>query len=260
MTKAFWQSKVAYVTVILISVALGIVIWIRDVNYPTIVPLIASSFLVTIGFVSAKILSSVIANHLNTKLLSILHVELDPKQFATKYEPVVRKLNINKNREARFAYSYLADGYALCGNYGKAIETIENLKPFIDRDIALRGLYYTNTASYLTMAGEYQKAQEALSELRHVVEDTRQGKKALSCNLETSAKIIKNRIASLSGRGAKTSSLLEQLEKATYRIRRLEILEALAKDADFRQKPEKAEEYKAMLKEEAGNTIYKNRF
>lgn len=256
MIRGFWQSRLAFLGISAAALALAVAVWVRDRAYPIYIPILASLLTLAIGLVAARLLGNVIANQCNTKALGILHVDMDPKKFLEKYKTVPEMM---KKDTAGYvlARAYLADGYAADGDFLTAMQTLcpVDAEP-CQKDIALRGLYYNNYCRYALGAGDLVKAEEAAAGLEMVVEGARVSKPALSTNLAESLRLHRNQIACITGEPVEQEWLTEQMEKATYLLRRMDAAQALAQDAMNRGDTPKAREYLRILSREGGKTYF----
>lgn len=253
MIRGFWQSKLTAVGLPALSAVLAAVLWIRDrqQGYPLYIPAVASVLLLALGAVAGKIAGNIVANARNTRLLSLLHVELDPAAFLSAYEPVPGRLKAG-SWDFAVARSYLADGYAAAGEFDRAMDT---LCPDCAGKPALSGLYYGNLCSYALSKGDCARAREAAAGLEAVLEDGK-ANPAFAQNMRLVLNLCRERLTCLEGGKVDRQWLTGQLERAPFALRRLEILETLARYALLRGRTEEAGEYLDQICQGAGKTWY----
>ena len=105
MIYAFKRGRIGFSVVMGISILLSVLIWFRDQNYPIYVPIIASTLMLALGYVSARLMGNVMASSENTRYLGYLHMELDPKKFLSFYEGIPSR--VKGENTAAICRSYL---------------------------------------------------------------------------------------------------------------------------------------------------------
>lgn len=257
MIRGFWQSKLAACVVFAASVGVTVAIWIRDRAYPVYIPALASVLMLSIGYLAGRLLGNVVANGQNTKYLGLLHMELDPQAFLQGYAPVPDRLKAGTPDYA-VARAYLADGYGAAGEFDRAIATLcPDCRTRKGEDPALKGLYYNNLCAYTLGKEDLVRAREALQNLETVVTDTQYTRPALSLNFAQCLRLYRNRLACLEGGAVDVEWLEEQLPKAQYKLRRLELAQTLAQWALREGELSTARKYLKLLSQEAGKTHYR---
>ena len=223
MSQAFKRSKIASAIVMILSVAIAIIIWFRDRDHHVIVPIIASTLMLGIGYFSSRVLGNVLASMENTRYLGYLHMELDPEKFLAHYEGLPNRM---KGSDAAVCRSYLADGYAAAGRFDEAVQTLSPEPPA--DNLPVQGLYASNRAGYYLGKGDAQGAAEAIAALEEVIDACRLQKAELANNLTVSLKIHKQHLNCLTGKSVNTGWLEDAFKSAQYNLRRLEIARILA--------------------------------
>lgn len=226
MSQAFKRSKIASAVVMILSVAIAVVIWIRDREHHIIVPIIASTLMLGIGYFSARVLGNVLASMENTRYLGYLHMELDPEKFLQHYEGIPDRM---KGSDAAICRGYLADGYAAAGRYDEAIQVL-SVEPPAD-NLPVQGLYASNLSAYYLAKGDTDSAAETIGRLEQIIDACRLDKAELANNLTTSLKMHKQHLNCLTGKPVNTPWLEDAFRSAQYNIRRLEIAKILAMTA-----------------------------
>lgn len=257
MIRGYRQSRIAFWGVIVLSVFLAAAVWVRDREYQVYIPILASTLLVIIGLLTAQLLGNLVANHMTTRALGLLHMELDPKAFLDAFSQVPGRLKPNSRGRA-IASSYLADGYAASGEFQKAVDTLcPNYTSPKGEDPALKGLYYNNLSAYYLGMENTDLAQEAMDALESLIDGTRLTKPELSKNLSQNLRLYKAKKKSLLGQSVDEQWLEDSLTRAQYKLRRLEILQVLAQDAANREDWAAARKHWAAMQREGGKTFYK---
>lgn len=252
MYRGFWQSKLVLGAVSAAAVVLAVWVWIRDQGRPVYIPVLACILLLIIGGMTARLVANLIAQAQTTKLLGLLHMELDPEAFLKGYAQVPKKIpaGTKDNMIARF---YLCDGYASAGEYVKANEALGVLPEKMQSEKAICGVYYGNLArNYLGM-DQMAEAKEALDQLEAVMQGT-EGK--LHANLEETLKLYRAKAAVLSGEIPQEAPLTEALKASQYQLRSLEILQVLALIAAAKGESKKAAKYCSRMQREGGKTTF----
>lgn len=252
MSQAFKRSKIASAIVMIVSVAIAVIIWFRDREHHIIVPIIASSLMLGIGYFSSRVLGNVLASMENTRYLGYLHMELDPEKFLSHYEEVPGRM---KGSDAAVCRSYLADGYAAAGRFDEALRTLSEEPPA--DNLALRGLYASNRTGYYLGSGDAEAAAESIAELEGIIDACRLNKAELANNLTVSLKIHKQHLNCLTGKSVNTGWLEDAFRSAQYNLRRLEIARILAMTALRDGDGAAAKTQLSFLRKNGGKTWYK---
>lgn len=253
MIHAFKRGKIGALAVLAISLAVAVMIWFRDQDYPIFVPIVASCLTLALGVVVARLAGNILANSENTHYLGFLHMELDPGKFIRHYEGVPGR--VKGENTAAICRSYLADGYAADGQYEKAVELL-SIAPPAD-NLAIRGLYAANLAgSYLAM-NKIPEAEEALKELAQIIDGARLNKADLAKNLTEMEKLHKQHLACLQGNRVDMEWLEDAFGRAQYYLRRLEITKVAAMAAMRDGDGEAKKKHLTYLRKNGGLTIYK---
>ena len=212
----------------ILSVILCAMIWIHDQNRPVYIPAIASGLMLAVGVCLSLLLGNLIAAQQNSRLLSVLHMELDPESFVRSYKHIPSGIT-NKASRA-IACSYLADGYCAMGQWDLALNTM--CSDFTDKKgreiLSLRCLYYNNCCSYLILKGDTVQAKETLEQLKSSIQTAEKENPALAKNMKESLCLYENWLRYLDGQTADTAFLTKAIAKCRFRIRRLEMQYLLA--------------------------------
>jgi len=256
MIRAFWQSKLTAAGIFAASVVIAVLIWIRDQGYPLYIPIVASILVVLLGVFMGRLAANIVATNCNTKLLGLLHMDLDPEAFLQAYQPIPGRL---KSGSLNYVVtrSYLADGYAAKGDFDAALATLcpPEQSPH-GTDPALRGVYFQNLCAYRLGAGDLAGAGQALDELEAVIAGCGEKRTGLTQNLTQTAAVLKARLACQRGRSVDREWLEGQAKKAPYKLRHLDLLQILAQDSLRRQEWKEAAPLLVRLQKEGGKTWY----
>ncbi|MGN0978337.1 MAG: hypothetical protein ACI4PH_09815 [Faecousia sp.] len=254
MAQAFRRSRIASAAVLILSAVLAVVIWIRDRNYPVVVPIIASVLMLAIGWIAARVLGNLLGSMENTRYLGYLHMELDPDKFLSCYRDIPGRMKAG-SAEAAICRSYLADGYAAKGEYAAALEVLSQAPP--EGNLPVKGLYALGRASHSLSLGDIAGADTALAELDIVIDACRANKPDLAKNLSQSRDLQLQRRRCLTGQSVDTEWLENLFETAQYNLRRLEISKLLAMTALRDGKKAEAQKQLSYLRKNGQKTDYK---
>ncbi len=256
MIRAFRQSRLTAVCVFAASAALAVLVWIRDRDMPVYIPVIASLLLLLIGVSVGRLAGNLVADSCNTRLLGRLHVELDPEAFIRAYAAVPARLK-KGSREYAIARAYLAAGYGAKGDFDAAIASLCPLEGTgLAGDIPLRGLHLQTLCAFQLGKEELDAAAKTLSELERLIAACGGNRARLAQNLSGAAALLRAELDCLGGRDIDRAWLEGQLRQASYRLRRLEILQTLARDSLRRGRREEAAALLEQLQSEGGGTWY----
>lgn len=254
MIRAFRRSRIVCGAILAVSVVIAIAIWFRDRAYPVFIPIIASVLMLGIGYFSARVAGNLLANMENTRYLGYLHMELDPEKFLSIYADIPGRLQPGSQAEAIYR-SYLADGYAASGNYGKALELLD--RPIPAGSLALQGLYAANRCGCCLGAGDAVRGGQALEELKQVIDMARSEKPELAKNLSHAMTLHQQHYNCLTGAAVDREALTDAFDHAQYNLRRLEIAKVLAMDALNRSDRDMAKKQLQYLRKNSGKTCFK---
>lgn len=234
------------------SVVIAVIIWVRDQDHHIIVPIIASSLMLGIGYFAARLLGNVLASMENTRYLGYLHMELDPEKFLKLYRDVPGRM---KGSDAAISRSYLADGYAAAGEYDKAIELLSIDPPA--GNLPVQGLYAANLAACYLGKEDVERAEEAVNRLDEIISACRVSKPDLAKNLTESLNLHKQHLNCLTGKKVNDDWLDAAFQRAQYNIRRLEIAKIQAMHALREGDAKTAKERLTYLRKNSGKTCFK---
>ena len=253
MIYAFKRGRIGFSVVMGISILLSVLIWFRDQNYPIYVPIIASTLMLALGYVSARQMGNVMASSENTRYLGYLHMELDPKKFLSFYEGIPSR--VKGENTAAICRSYLADGYAACGQYDEAISPLSIAPP--EDNLAVRGLYAANLAGCHLAMKQIEAAEDAIRELTQLIDACRLSKASLAGNLTEMLTLHKQHLACLQGKAVDTDVLESSFVRAQYHLRRLELAKVLAMTAIRDGDSDAVKKHLSYLRKNGGLTVYK---
>ena len=256
MVRAFRQSRLTAAGIFAASVVLTVLVWIRDRGLPVHIPLIASVLMLLLGVFAGQLAARLVADSCNTKLLGLLHVELDPDAFLRQYAAIPGRLKPD-SREYLVSSAYLADGYAAKGDFDAALAALAPLeRAGLAQDAALRGLYLQDLCAYRLGKEDRPGAAQALEELERLIAGCGEKQARLAQNLSDCAALLRARLICLKGRAVDRAWLERQLWQAPFRLRRLDIQQILAQDALRRLGPGQAVPLLSRLRDEGGKTWY----
>lgn len=255
MIRAYRRSRMAYGVVLGVSVLVVVLLWVRDRNYPIVVPVIASILALLLGLVAAQLLGNVLANMETTRCLGYLHMELDPKKFLAAYGEVPDRAKPN-SESAAVARSYLADGYWADGQFQKALSTLKELPQ--NSSPALRGLYASARCAYCLAMGDLPAAHSAIDELSSLIKISSTENPVLSQNLAVNLRLYQEQMDCLTGKQVNLRLMQQDFKGAQYNIRRLEIAQLLAQTFLRDTQPDQAMTHLEYLSAQGGKTFFRD--
>lgn len=256
MVRAFRQSRLTVIGVFTASVVLTGLVWVRDRDLPVQIPLVASVLLLLLGVFLGRLVGNLVADGCNTKLLGLLHVDLDPEAFLAGYAGVPGRLKPD-SRDYVVASAYLADGYAAKGDFDGAIAALcPPGQAGLGENAALLGLYLQSLCGYRLGRGDREEGAQALAQLEEVAAGCAGKQDKLAENLTETAAVLRARLACLEGRSIDRPFLEKQAQQAPYKLRRLDALQLLAQDALRRRRRREAVSLLERLRDEGGKTWY----
>ena len=197
MVRAFRQSRLTAAGIFAASVVLTVLVWIRDRGLPVHIPLIASVLMLLLGVFAGQLAARLVADSCNTKLLGLLHVELDPDAFLRQYAAIPGRLKPD-SREYLVSSAYLADGYAAKGDFDAALAALAPLeRAGLAQDAALRGLYLQDLCAYRLGKEDRPGAAQALEELEGLIAGCGEKQARLAQNLSDCAALLREGVGAL---------------------------------------------------------------
>ena len=265
MIHAFRKSLFTCWGVRIAAAALIVFLWIHDLNrgYQIYIPIVATLLAAAVGFLLSRLLGNLVASNENTRLLGILHMDLDPDRFIDAYREIPAKVR-KGTRDHAVLSSYLADGYAAAGNPEQALLILEEgfggmeevLKGSQEKDLPLQGLWHGNRLLYLLDAGKTEEAKKAASAVEKLITACEKTNRALAENLRTSLLLRRARISIAEGTRIDDKWLVTLVSGSTYHLRRLEIYRTIVENALLRGDRKEASEYIGRLQKEGGKTWF----
>lgn len=257
MVRAFWQSRLAVAVFGVAASVLGVAVWVHDRGKPLYIPLTAIVLLAVLCMFAGQMAGRIIAGSVNTRCLSLLHVQLDPQAFLRAYEGVPGRLK-EGSREYALACAYLAEGYAAAGEFDRAMDTLRSgFAGEGGEDLTLKGLYFHTMASCALSGENLPRAEEAVAGLEQAAADSRESNPGLAQSMEESLTLCRNRLAALKGEPVDTAWLEERLKRTPFALRRLEILQTLARQAAAEGRREEALSRLEQMERQAGKTFFR---
>ncbi len=253
MYLGFKKSRAAMIAIIVFSVILCVLVWIRDRELEVYIPILASAFLLAIGYLTGRLVANLVATSETTRALGLLHMELDPQAFIDKYKSVPDRVP-EKSRDRIIAGFYLADGYDALGDFTAALDALR--RPSDDRknDDALMGTYYSSLIRSELGLSDFENAEKHLALLDRLTIQT--PKKDLTAHLRANHNLYSALLAVMKGEVIDTAALKKAFEKTEYEMRRLELLNVFALNDKNRGAVNSEKESLNLLAEHGGKTRY----
>ena len=259
MINAFKKSRAARLLAAAAALVVIILVWVNDLGKHTqlYIPILATVLTAGIGYFMGRLLGNLISSSENTKLLGILHVDLDPEAFIQAYQSIPGKIRKGSRNHA-VASAYLSDGYLAGGDPEKALEILEegfkDVK--MEGDLPLKGLYYSNRMVCFLEKDDYEEAKKEGKEIENVILRSEGSNQALANNLRSALLLRNTRISIHEGTAIDPEWLENMVSGASYSIRRLEIYRTIVGNALLMKDKRKAGEYLQKLVSEGGKTFY----
>jgi len=222
MIRCFKKSMLATGLVWALAIVIAVLVWIRNADRELYIPIIATICLLGIGYISGKLLGSIIAARENQKLLSLLHVDLEPEKFIEAYREIPAKAD--KGADRIIAYSYLADGYAAAGDPDRALETLsaEVTDKHGNKKDSLICLYFNNRCHYQLLAGQKDEAKHSQAALLKAIAGAKAQNPDLAKNMNEKAFLWENYLKYYDGKPVNVTDLERFISKSQFAIDRLE--------------------------------------
>ena len=171
MINAFPKSRcVAWTGGAVLGAAAGISAWLymagraASLFNRAIVALLAAFIAVNIALYIARLMA---AREYQKRLL-LLYEALDPSAFLQALLPLRKKRMDASNRCTTLVH--IANGYLYGGQPQQALAVLEDVQP-PEKALEMRGLVAGNKATCFLAAGEMDRAQTAMDELRRIAAD-----------------------------------------------------------------------------------------
>ena len=253
MYLGYKKSRIALVLVFLFSIVLAVLVCIRDRELPVYIPILACILLLAIGTLTARLIANLIATAETTKLLGILHMELDPETFVKKYKEVPGRIP-EKSRDRCIASFYLSDGCAAMGDYEASVRALQLPPEGKEKDYPLMGAYYSALIRGELGLGDLENAEKHLAVLDRLT--VQAPGKELTAHLRENHRLYTALLAVLKGETIDSSALKQDFEKTEYEMRRLELLKIFALNDKNRHAVNSEKDHLTKLTERGGKTVY----
>lgn len=230
MLFGFRKSRVVAALIVLLMGAFIAAVWIfnRSVWYW---PCLATLAAIALGYSMANSIGRVVANTENSKAVNILHESLDPDAFIRAYGEVPKRMP-KGSRDRALCTAYLADGYAMKGDFKRAEELLnEGFEGIGAGDVTLRSLYCNELCSYCLASGDLDRAEESCRELHGIIDGCGRSNPELVRNLAGPVEILDAELAVERGEPINVDYWEKKAKNSSYRLHRLSIEKMLAKYA-----------------------------
>lgn len=253
MYLGYTKSRISMALVFLFSIVLCVLVCIRDRALPIYIPILACVLLLAIGVLTARLMANLIATAETTKLLGILHMELDPETFVRKYKDVPNRIP-EKSRDRRIASFYLSDGYAAMGDYESSVNVLQSPADEQKTDYPLKGAYYTALIRGELGMNDFESAEQHLATLDRLI--IQSPGKDLAKHMRANHRLYTALLAVMKGETIDVKLLKQDFEKSEYEIRRLELLKIFALNDKNRHAVNSEKDHLNKLAEHGGKTVY----
>lgn len=215
-------------------------IWIRAIY---------ALLLVAAGGLVGRVLALRAANQEHQRLLGILYHQADPEGFVTRYRPLPERCKA-ESAEQMMMINYLAAGYAAGGEFGKALELLDSIRPEGLRyhKMGLVALTRSNQCQYSLWNGDVESSASYLEQLDELERELRERQPTTSRNLAHNIRFFQEHLAFLKGEDVDVGYLREEIDAAANLTYRSSIKLLLAQIV----REEAPEQSRALLEELAG--------
>ena len=256
MIRGFKKARITAAVIVLVMAAFVAAVWIfnRSVWYW---PCVATLAAFALGYSMANSVGKLIANTENAKMVNILHESLDPERFIAAYEAVPKHMR-RGTKDRALCMAYLADGYAMKGDFEQAKAVLKEGFEGIDGDDAMLTSFYENElCTYCLASGDVAGAAESCRKLHEILDGSREKDPALVKNLAPSVEMLDAELAVENGETIDSAGWEKKAKHTAYRLHRLSIEKMLAKYAMRTGDARLKEQMLTRLERDAGKTYFK---
>lgn len=258
MIRCFRASRITQAAGWILSVAVATLVFVLRRGNDLWINTIAALLVLALGFVVTRLVANIVATNTNSKLLGILHVEMDPQRFLNAYEQVPKRLKKGGLNHAVACIS-LADGYAAKGEYALAESMLpqgrlEGISPKLQA--AAEVMTLSARTDYALQAGDADHAEAALRNLQDAVERARGVNPTLAANLQNRLKLYQAWLKVLHGGSTDEKALEQMLGHTPVLLQRLEIWLVEANSCLNRGNGQAARKHAEIIQDQAGGTHF----
>lgn len=228
MIRGFRKSRIASGLILLVTLAICVAVWVWNGNRPLYATILSTILLWGIGICVSTLVGNIVSARENSRLLTILHVDLDPERFLREYQSVPKHLP-EKSYNHAVACSYLADGYAAAGQPEEALRVLSsrttNRKG--EEVLSLQCLYHSNRCKYELQMGDTEAAKQDFALLKKDIAKAVRENPSLAKSMQDYAEWYENWIAFQEKRSVNLNLLTKKTEECQFVIRQLQLRDLL---------------------------------
>lgn len=221
MIRCFIQSKCTLVGGILLTLSLGVVLAIRQVDNERWVFILSLLLFAMIGTLLTLFVSNLVATSCNQKALALLYVDRKPDVFVDTYAKVPQGLKTGTMAHAT-AIAYLADGLLSAGRADEALAALEKIQT--DDRISLELLVEDTRIRAWLLQRELTPAKEGLRRYQRGLARARTENPSLATNLFSRYEALHQELLFRQGKQTNLAQIHELQENANVILRRLELM------------------------------------
>ena len=258
MIRCFRGSRLLMAVGCLLSAGLGAYLLLGRPQLPLWINGLSAILAVALGIVLFRLAANITASNANTKILGILHVQMDPEKFLKKYEKIPETLKPGTVNHA-VTTIYLADGYAAKGDYDAAERLVDAgaLDGVNEKlNAAISAIRMNARVDYALLRGDSAKGARLLSEFRQVLAKAAEVNPSLAANMKDSVTLYAQWLQVMDGAPTGENFLRDMLGRTPVLLQRLEILWVLAKSLLLRGDNAAAREQLEAIASQGGKTHF----
>ncbi|NCB32013.1 MAG: hypothetical protein EOM66_11480 [Clostridia bacterium] len=242
----------------ILSAGLSTYLFVGRPQMPLWINGLSATLTLALGFVLFRLAANVIASNTNTKILEILHVQMDPQRFLNQYEKIPAKLKRGSVNHA-VTTIYLADGYAAKGDYDTA-ERLVDAEPVDNADeklhAAIAAIRMNARVDYALLRGDSAEGERLLSEFRQVLKQGEAVNPSLAANMQDRVILYAQWLQVMGGAPTGENFLQDMLGRTPVLLQRLEILWVMARSFLLRDESAAAREQFETIASQGGKTHF----
>lgn len=258
MIRCFRSSKLVLVCGFVLTLGLSAVALFCRPEVELWLNIITIILILALGFVVSRLVANMVATNTNSKLLGILHMELDPERFIAAYGDVPAKFPTGSHYNT-VTSAYLAMGYAAKGDYATAKATLCT-SPLPTRseknDLALQVLIHDGLCEFALLSGDTEQAKSELETLRAILQRAAVLNPDLNRNYRNTEFFYQQWLHVLAGETTDEKKLNGLLAHTAVKLRRLEMQTVMARSYEYRKQNGLAKDMYQTVINESGKTHF----
>lgn len=264
LIKYFSKSRKVFVIGVIATIAVTILIALRRLNEPGYA-VTASVLTLFIGLAVTALAARIAAVRSEDSMMCLLHIDLNPSAFIAKCLPIFKAMPKRSPRKCVYGL-HLAEGYCALGDYGSALNTLDEthdsasmLSAGISRDV-INAYVVRERARCAFLRGDAATGKEEADKLEGIAASIAAKKPAAANSLRQDARCYSTWASLLEGEKADMTEIESLMKKAPTKLSKIDLCVMLIIAAKNSGDTEAVERFSSLLSEQGGEIAIAKQF